>query len=137
VIIPDAPAALERLADQAFVYRVALVEDVGKMVEQVMTPGIPLGASLNAFGHGRELFGAPRGRELGLVGINTDTLYSWARVDVSSEPVILSVPDAGGRIHARVADLPAQTRSVRPSGLDDAHRQCHTGRPVGVARGSR
>jgi hypothetical protein len=90
---------LERLADQAFVYGVALVEDVGKMVEQVTTPGIPLGASLNAFGHGRELFDARRGRELGLVGINTDTLYSWAQVDVGSEPMVLSVPDAGGRYY--------------------------------------
>jgi hypothetical protein len=78
---------------------VALVEDVGKVVEQVTTPGIPLGAPLNAFGHGRELFDARRGRELGLVGINTDTLYSWAQVDVGPGPVILSVPDAAGRYY--------------------------------------
>jgi Protein of unknown function (DUF1254) len=54
---------------------------------------------VNAFGHGRELFDAERGRELGLVGINTDTLYSWAQVDVGPEPVILAVPEAGGRYY--------------------------------------
>jgi Protein of unknown function (DUF1254) len=81
------------------VYGVALVEDVGKVVEQVTTPGIPLGAPLNAFGHGRELFDAQRGRELGLVGINTDTLYSWAQVDVGAGPVTLTVPDAAARCY--------------------------------------
>ena len=69
------------------------------MVEQVTTPGIPLGAPLNAFGHGRELFDAQRGRQLGLVGINTDTLYSWAQVDVGQQPVVFSVPDAAGRYY--------------------------------------
>jgi Cation efflux family/Protein of unknown function (DUF1254) len=59
-------------------------------------PCADAGAPLNAFGHGRELFDAAHGRRLGLVGINTDRLYSRAQVDVGPEPVVLSVPDAAG-----------------------------------------
>lgn len=99
VLGEDERSELERLAAAAFVYGVPLVEDVGKLVEQVTTSGIPLGAPLNAFGHARELFDAWRGRELGLVGINTDALYSWAQVDVGPEPVVLWVPDAAGRYY--------------------------------------
>ena len=53
-----------------------------------------LRAPINQFAHYR-LFPDAASREI--VGINLDTLYSLAWIDVSAEPLVLSVPEMGDR----------------------------------------
>ena len=51
-------------------------------------------APINQFAHYREF---PDASNKTVVGFNVDTLYSLAQLDVSSEPIVLSVPDMGER----------------------------------------
>jgi hypothetical protein len=57
---------------------------------------VPMRAPINQFAHARSYPGA---NERDVVRFNFDTLYSLAWVDVSKEPVILSVPDTAGRYY--------------------------------------
>jgi hypothetical protein len=51
-------------------------------------------APLNQFAHYREF---PDASNKTVVGFNVDTLYSLAQLDLSSEPIVLSVPEMGDR----------------------------------------
>ena len=87
---------LATLAADAYVYGYPLVADVaavGGFVREGlgMTPAAPF----NNFSHARRLAG-PDDR---FVSINNDTVYSIAMVDVSSGPVLLTVPEAAGRYY--------------------------------------
>ena len=53
-------------------------------------------APVNQFAHARSY---PRADEKDVVRFNFDTLYSMAWLDLSKEPIILSVPDTGGRYY--------------------------------------
>ena len=85
---------LAALAAEAYVYGFPLTFNLqmisGRADLGMMTPG-----PFNTFGHASKLAG-PDDR---FVSINNDTLYSVARVDVSGGPVLLSVPDTGGRYY--------------------------------------
>lgn len=87
---------LAALAAEAYIYGFALVfnlTEVGRLTRQGMDslPAVPF----NSFSHASELAG-PDDR---FVSINNDTIYSMAPVDVSGGPVLLKVPDAGGRYY--------------------------------------
>jgi hypothetical protein len=53
-------------------------------------------APVNQFAHARAY---PKADERDVVRFNFDTLYSLAWVDVAREPMVLSVPDTGGRYY--------------------------------------
>jgi hypothetical protein len=51
-------------------------------------------APFNQFAHYREF---PDAKHNAIVGMNADTLYSLANLDLSSEPIVLSIPEMGDR----------------------------------------
>ena len=57
---------------------------------------IPLRAPINQFAHARTY---PSAEDRDVVRYNFDTLYSPVWLEVAPEPVILSVPDTGGRYY--------------------------------------
>jgi hypothetical protein len=85
------------LGEQAFVYGFPYIYNAGLrhrwVTEEPGTGATPY-AAVNHFWHARELFDATD-REG--VSPNNDTLYSFAWVDLSAEPVVLSHPDMGDR----------------------------------------
>jgi hypothetical protein len=67
-----------------------LMAEVGSNVPQPQG----LRAPINQFAHYRSF---PDASSREIVGINLDTLYSLAWIDVSAEPLVLSVPEMGDR----------------------------------------
>ncbi|MFG3597990.1 DUF1254 domain-containing protein [Bradyrhizobium sp. RDI18] len=57
---------------------------------------IPMRAPVNQFAHARSY---PAADARDVVRFNFDTLYSLAWLDLSNEPIVLSVPDTGGRYY--------------------------------------
>src|SRR5262245_23570541 len=57
---------------------------------------IPLRAPINQFAHARTY---PLAENRDVVRYNFDTLYSPVWLDLSREPIVLSVPDTGGRYY--------------------------------------
>lgn len=57
---------------------------------------VPMRAPVNQFAHFRSY---PPGDAKDVVRFNFDTLYSFAWLDLSKEPVILTVPDTNGRFY--------------------------------------
>ena len=57
---------------------------------------VPMRAPVNRFAHFRTY---PKADSRDIVRFNFDTLYSFAWLDLSKEPIILSVPDSGGRYY--------------------------------------
>src|SRR5262245_58781391 len=51
-------------------------------------------APLNQFDHHREF---PDAKNNKIVGMNVDTLYSLANLDITSEPIVLAVPPMDGK----------------------------------------
>ncbi|MFI1166761.1 DUF1254 domain-containing protein [Streptomyces sp. NPDC020801] len=85
------------LGEQAFVYGFPYIYNarlrhrwVAQEPDSELTPY----AAVNHFWHARKLFDASDREDL---APNNDTLYSFAWVDLSTEPVILSHPDMGER----------------------------------------
>lgn len=85
------------LGEQAFVYGFPYIYNAGlrhrwvaRQPDDEMTPYAPV----NHFWHARKLFDASDRQGL---SPNNDTLYSFAWVDLSEEPVVLSHPDMGDR----------------------------------------
>ena len=85
---------LAALAAAAYIYGFPLVFDL-QMVAGKTDMGMLAPAPFNSFSHAPRLAG-PDDR---FVSINNDTIYSIAQVDVSGGPVLLRVPDAGGRYY--------------------------------------
>ena len=83
------------LAEEAFVFGLPLVY-IALQIETTTQVSRPEGAKapLNQFAHFRELPGAANQV---VVGLNVDTLYSLGSLDLSSGPLVLSVPDMGDR----------------------------------------
>ena len=80
-----------KLGVQAYVYAYPLV--LMELTKRVMTNrGLPL----NRFFHA-QAFPTPEAKTV--IRPNVDTLYSTAWLDLSQGPVILSVPDTGGRFY--------------------------------------
>ncbi len=83
-------AAIKGLSAQVFAYAYPLV--LMDVTREVMTARVPP----NTFGHKRSF---PDAGFSAVVSPNADTLYSTAWLDLSAEPVILSLPDTHGRYY--------------------------------------
>lgn len=89
----------EDIAFDAYHYAYALVSmDVTRrQATNVPAAGlVPMKAPVNQFAHFRSY---PQGSARDVVRFNFDTLYSFAWLDVRDEPIVLSVPDSGGRYY--------------------------------------
>ena len=89
---------LQAIATDAYVYFYPLLSmDVTRRQFTNSKPGEVLGhAPPNMFAHAREY---PPADFKGVVRPNFDTLYSSAWLDLTKEPIVLSVPDTDGRYY--------------------------------------
>ena len=88
--VPDANAEIKRLASEVYIYAYPLVvTDVTRQVNAASAPP-------NSFAHKRTV---PDATTVDVVNPNADFLYSQAWLDLSKDPVILSVPDTRGRYY--------------------------------------
>jgi hypothetical protein len=85
---------LSELATRAYIYGFPVVFDVDQ-IRRFTTRGIGERSAtpFNEFSHAIRLAGP----EEKFVSINNDTVYSIAQLDLSEGPVVLDVPDTGGR----------------------------------------
>ena len=87
------------IARDAYIYAYPIVTMDATMRQSTNVPDadtIPLRAPINQFAHARSY---PRAQDRDVVRYNFDTLYSMAWLDLSREPIVLSVPDTGGRYY--------------------------------------
>jgi len=96
LVAPDKAKAIARDA-YYYAYPLVLMDITRRQVTNVPNAATaPMRAPLNQFAHFRSY---PRADAKDIVRFNFDTLYSFAWLDLSKEPVVLSVPDAGGRYY--------------------------------------
>jgi len=88
----------QKIGVEAVVYGLPLVVmDVTKRVStNVPRPQPDAHAPINQFGNMRQY---PPASDHTIVRMNVDTLYSFAWLDLSKEPIVLSVPDTHGRYY--------------------------------------
>ena len=88
-------AEAKAIAQEAYVFGLPLVY-IAVQADQLSNVPSPEGtrAPFNQFGHYREF---PDAKNNPIVGMNVDTLYSIAYLDLSAEPMILSIPEMGDR----------------------------------------
>jgi hypothetical protein len=87
------------IARDAYVYAYPIVTMDASMHRSTNVPNantIPLRAPINQFAHARTY---PRAEDRDVVRYNFDTLYSPVWLDLSREPIVLSVPDTSGRYY--------------------------------------
>lgn len=70
-------------------------------------------APINQMGHARRLYGPA---DKFVVTANNDTLYSFAALNLSDEPVVLTVPDTNGRYYI-MQILDAYSRAIEDVGI--------------------
>lgn len=81
---------LRAIAQEAWIYAYPMLMHYQTMEKQVLDPAAPgYVGGFNRFRHYSELY-TPKNREI--VTPNNDTPYSWAWLDLRSEPQVLSVP---------------------------------------------
>ena len=88
-----------QIARDAYVYGYPIVTMDVSMHQSTNVPdasSTPLRAPVNQFAHARTY---PRAEDRDVVRYNFDTLYSPAWLDLAPEPIVLSVPDTGGRYY--------------------------------------
>jgi len=91
--------AVYQLARDAYFYAYPIVSMETTMRQVTNVPNasaVPMRAPINQFAHARA---HPKAEDKDVVRVNFDTLYSLAWVDVAREPMVLSVPDTGGRYY--------------------------------------
>jgi len=87
------------IARDAYIYAYPIVTMDVSMRQSTNVPNantVPLRAPINQFAHARTY---PRAEDRDVVRYNFDTLYSPVWLDLAREPVVLSVPDTGGRYY--------------------------------------
>src|SRR5262245_8680511 len=87
------------IARDAYIYAYPIVTMDASMRQSTNVPNanrIPLRAPINQFAHAITY---PRAEDRDVVRYNFDTLYSPVWLDLAPEPIILSVPDTGGRYY--------------------------------------
>jgi hypothetical protein len=92
---PDEAASIARDA-YIYAYPLVLMEVSGKVATNVAEPNGTTGAPVNHFGHARAF---PDANFTLVVRPNADTLYSSLVFDVSKGPLIVTVPNSGGRYY--------------------------------------
>ena len=96
---PDKPPEDEaaKLAAEAYVYGFPLVlMDVSRQAMTAVAKPITTAAPINQFNVSQEF---PDATFTNVVSPNADTLYSFAWLDLTKEPLILSLPDTGDRYY--------------------------------------
>lgn len=94
-----APDEIYAIAREAYYYAYPIVSMDATLRQATNVPdatAISMRAPLNQFAHARAY---PKADEKDVVRYNFDTLYSFAWVDLSREPIVLSVPDTQGRYY--------------------------------------
>ncbi|MDD1703049.1 MAG: DUF1254 domain-containing protein [Methanoregula sp.] len=88
----------EEIGENVYVYAYPLVtmEMSRRILTNVEVPNASGSAPMNQFANKQEL---PDPGYKAVVRLNEDTLYSTAWLDLSREPIVLSVPDTGGRYY--------------------------------------
>ncbi|MFZ1923218.1 MAG: DUF1254 domain-containing protein [Xanthobacteraceae bacterium] len=87
------------IARDAYLYAYPLVSMDVTMRQATNVPRagvVNMRAPINQFAHARAY---PKADEKDVVRFNFDTLYSLAWLDLAREPIVLSVPDTGGRYY--------------------------------------
>src|SRR5262245_41116119 len=87
------------VARDAYIYAYPIVTMDVSMRQSTNVPNAnttPLRAPVNQFAHARTY---PRAEDRDVVRYNFDTLYSPVWLDLAREPIVLSVPDTGGRYY--------------------------------------
>jgi hypothetical protein len=86
------------IAVEAYIYLYPLVtmEVTRRQLINVPLGARPGGGPVNTFSHFREF---PRAEFRAVVRPNFDTLYSTTSLDLTREPMVVSVPDTGGRYY--------------------------------------
>ncbi|TWB04449.1 DUF1254 domain-containing protein [Bradyrhizobium stylosanthis] len=87
------------IARDAYIYAYPIVTMDVSMRQSTNVPNagaIPLRAPVNQFAHARTY---PRAEDRDVVRYNFDTLYSPVWLDLTREPIVLSVPDTDGRYY--------------------------------------
>lgn len=96
-VAQDDAAMLREIAEDAYIYAYPLV--LMEMTRRVVTR-LPqqsgMGAPMNVFAHRRSF---PDDSFTAIVRPNADTLYSSLWFDVSSGPLVIDLPDSGGRYY--------------------------------------
>ncbi|WP_404995032.1 DUF1254 domain-containing protein [Cupriavidus pauculus] len=87
---PPSDQAMKTLSAEVFTYGYPLV--LMDVTREVMTANVPV----NTFSHKRAF---PDASFTDVVSPNADTLYSMAWLDLSKEPLVMSVPDTAGRYY--------------------------------------
>jgi hypothetical protein len=82
------------LAAEAHLYGYPLVYNLETMIGHA-AGNFPTGAPVNTFGHAKALLGP----DIEFVAPNNDTLYSVFMSDVTQGPLVLHLPDTGGRYY--------------------------------------
>lgn len=84
------PAESEAIAREAFIWGYPVVENYNVLDSLALNTASPtFKAPINAIGHARAL-ATPQDRTI--VAPNVDTLYSYAWLDLRSEPLVLTIP---------------------------------------------
>ncbi len=90
VVAPTIDAELKRLAAEVYVFAYPMVlADVTRQIQVAKT-------SVNTFSHRRTV---PDASSTDTVNPNVDFLFSQAWIDLSKEPIVLSVPDTKGEYY--------------------------------------
>ncbi|NEI96439.1 DUF1254 domain-containing protein [Rhizobium ruizarguesonis] len=118
-------AEAKAIAQEAFVFGLPLVYIATQADELSHVTKPEAGrAPFNQFAHYRQF---PDARNNPIVGMNVDTLYSIAYLDLSKEPIVLSIPEVGDRFWLMQIidawnDVPAApgSRTYGPKGGDFA-----------------
>jgi hypothetical protein len=98
-VAEDSAQDMKEIAREAYLYAYPIVTMDASMRQSTNVPdavSIPLRAPVNQFAHARTY---PRAEDRDVVRYNFDTLYSMAWLDLAREPIVLSVPDTGGRYY--------------------------------------
>ena len=91
------PSEVEKIAKEAYIFGYPLVLiDVTRGVSTACPKAGPKCAPMNQFAH---LSAFPDHTFTDVVSPNADTLYSFAWLDLSKEPIVLSVPDIKDRYY--------------------------------------
>lgn len=89
------PAEAQEIAQEAYVFGLPLVYSaIGIDVATHVSQPEGMLAPLNQFAHLRDF---PDAAANPIVGMNLDTLYSFANLDLTQEPLVLTVPEMGDR----------------------------------------
>ncbi len=106
------PERAGNLAREAYLFGFPLVY-IATQIDVLTHVTKPQGARapINQFAHYRAF---PDASNKTVVGFNVDTLYSLAQLDVSAEPLVLSVPAMGDRFWIMQLSTPGTTCPAAP-----------------------